>query len=314
MKLGFYRSGIMEVVSIKTKNRIRISSEDRTLYVITNFCLWFLFIIVAYPLVYMVSSSFSSGRAVTSGRVVLWPVNPTLEGYKAVFSYRNVITGFRNTFIYTTIGTLVNVAMTLMAAFPLSRKNFQGRKFFMNLFIITMFFSGGLIPSYILITQLRLINSMWAIILPGSISTYNMIITRTFLASSIPSELIEASQIDGCNDFRFFFIILLPLSKAIIAVITLYYGVGHWNAWFGAMLYLRNPNMVPLQLVLREILITFRVDATQINDPELLERLTFMADLMKYSLIVIASAPVIAIYPFVQKYFIKGVMIGSLKG
>ena len=303
----------MKRVSVN-KNRIRTSAEDRILYTITNISLCILLVIIAYPLIYMVSSSFSSGRAVTSGRVVLWPVQPSLDGYKAVFAYRIVITGFRNTIIYTAVGTLINVMLTLMAAFPLSRKNFQGRQFYMTLFIITMFFSGGLIPSYILITQLRLINNMWAIILPGAISTYNMIITRTFFASTIPSELTEASQIDGCNDFRFFFTILLPLSKAIIAVIALYYGVSHWNAWFGAMLYLRNPNMRPLQLVLRDILIASRVDTTQINDPELFEKLVYMADLMKYSLIVISSAPVIAIYPFVQKYFIKGVMIGSIKG
>ena len=202
----------------------------------------------------------------------------------------------------------------MMAAFPLSRKNFQGRKVYMTLFVITMFFSGGLIPSYILVVQLGLINSMWAIILPGSISTFNMIITRTFLMSTIPGELTEAAQIDGCNDFRFFFIILLPLSKAIIAVIALFYGVGHWNSWFGAMLYLRNPNMHPLQLILRDILIAARIDPSEFSDPEILERLIFMADVMRYSLIIIASAPVIAIYPFAQKYFIKGVMIGSLKG
>jgi multiple sugar transport system permease protein/putative aldouronate transport system permease protein len=262
----------------------------------------------------MVSSSFSSGRAVSSGRVVFLPVEPSLEGYKAIFAYKSVITGYRNTIIYTLVGTTVNVALTLMAAFPLSRKNFQGRRIYMTLFIITMFFSGGLIPSYILVTQLRLINSMWAIILPGAVSTYNMIITRTFLMTSIPLELTEAAQIDGCSDFRFFFIILLPLSKAVIAVITLYYGVSHWNAWFGAMLYLRSPDLRPLQLILREILMAARVDPTQIQDPELLERLIFMAELMKYSLIIVASAPVVALYPFVQRYFIKGVMIGSLKG
>jgi multiple sugar transport system permease protein/putative aldouronate transport system permease protein len=262
----------------------------------------------------MVSSSFSSGRAVSSGRVFLLPVEPSLDGYRAVFAHKGVVTGYRNTILYTVVGTVMNVALTLMAAFPLSRRNFQGRKFYMTLFIITMFFSGGLIPSYILITQLHLINNMWAILLPGAISTYNLIITRTFFMNSIPSELVEASQIDGCNDFKFFFIILLPLSKAIIAVITLYYGVSHWNAWFGAMLYLRNPALKPLQLVLRDILISVSIDVSQIQDPELLERMIYMAELMKYSLIIIATAPIIAVYPFVQRYFIKGVMIGSLKG
>ena len=296
------------------KNSVQTSAEDKILYTVSNICLCLLLIIIAYPLVYIVSSSFSSGRAVTSGRVVLWPVDPSLDGYKAVFSYRIVLIGYRNTIIYTAVGTAVNVMMTLIAAFPLSRKTFKGRRIYMTLFIITMFFSGGLIPSYILITQLRLINSMWAILLPGAISIYNMIITRTFFMSSIPSELVEASQIDGCNDFRFFFTILLPLSKAIIAVIALFYGVAHWNAWFGAMLYLRNPDMRPLQLILRDILIASRIDTSEIQDPELFEKLVFLADLMKYSLIIVSTAPVIAIYPFVQKYFIKGVMIGSLKG
>jgi multiple sugar transport system permease protein/putative aldouronate transport system permease protein len=294
--------------------KIRVSAEDRVLYTVTNICLCVLLIIVAYPLIYMVSSSFSSGRAVSSGKVILWPVQPSVEGYAAVFAYRSVLTGYRNTILYTLVGTVLNVGMTLMAAFPLSRRNFQGQKFYMTLFIITMFFSGGLIPSYILITQLKLINNMWAILLPGAISTYNMIITRTFFATTIPSELVEASKIDGCSDFRFFFTILLPLSKAVIAVITLYYGVSHWNAWFNAMLYLRNPNLHPLQLVLRGILIASQIDVTQVQDPELLERLMYMADLMKYSLIIIATAPIVALYPFVQRYFIKGVMIGSIKG
>ena len=294
--------------------KIRTSAEDKVLYTVTNICLCLLLIIVAYPLVYMVSSSFSSGRAVSSGKVILWPVQPSVEGYAAVFAYRSVLTGYRNTILYTLVGTVLNVGMTLMAAFPLSRRNFQGQKFYMTLFIITMFFSGGLIPSYILITQLKLINNMWAILLPGAISTYNMIITRTFFATTIPSELVEASRIDGCSDFRFFFTILLPLSKAVIAVITLYYGVSHWNSWFSAMLYLRNPNLHPLQLVLRGILIASQIDVTQIQDPELLERLMYMADLMKYSLIIIATAPIVALYPFVQRYFIKGVMIGSIKG
>ena len=299
---------------MKSRNKVQTSSEDMLLYTISNICLCILLIIIAYPLIYIVSSSFSSGRAVTAGRVVLWPVQPTLDGYKAVFAYKTVITGYRNTILYTSVGTVINVMVTLMAAFPLSRKNFQGRRIFMTLFIITMFFSGGLIPAYILITQLKLINSMWAIILPGTISTYNLIVTRTFFVSTIPMELEEASKIDGCNDFRFFFTILLPLSKAIIAVITLYYGVAHWNAWFNAMLYLRNPELRPLQLVLREILIITRMSSTEIQDPEMIEKLTYMADLMKYSLIVVSSAPIIMIYPFVQKFFITGVMIGSVKG
>jgi multiple sugar transport system permease protein/putative aldouronate transport system permease protein len=305
------------MVNTKPRSRplkVRTSSEDRLLYGLTNIALVILLVIIVYPLIYMVSSSFSSGRAVSSGRVVLLPVEPTLDGYHTVFSYKSVLLGYRNTILYTVVGTSLNVMMTLIAAFPLSRKNFQGRNFYMTLFIITMFFSGGLIPSYILVTQLKLINTIWAIILPGAVSTYNMIITRTFFATSIPQELIEASQIDGCDDFRFFFTILLPLSKAVVAVIGLYYGVAHWNSWFSAMLYLRDPALQPLQLVLRSILIAVSIDVSQIQDPELLERMVYMADLMKYALIIVATVPIVALYPFVQRYFIKGVMIGSVKG
>ena len=296
------------------QQKVQISAEDKVLYTVTNICLCILFVIVAYPLIYVISSSFSSGRAVASGRVVLWPVEPSFEGYRTAFSYRAVLTGYRNTIIYTLVGTVINVAMTLFAAYPLSRRTFHARKFYMTLFIITMFFSGGLIPSYILIVQLKLLNTIWALVLPGAISTYNMIITRTFFLSSIPTELLEASQIDGCSDFRFFAVILLPLSKAIIAVIALFYGIAHWNSWFSAMLYLRNPDMRPLQMVLRDILIAVSIDTSQIQDPEVLERMTFLADIMRYSLIVIATVPIVAIYPFIQKFFIKGVMIGSLKG
>ena len=300
--------------NVRNLNKVKTSADDKFLYTITNFCLCILLVLVAYPLIFMLSSSFSSGRAVSSGRVILWPVEPSIEGYRAIFSYRAVLTGYRNTIFYTLVGTSVNVSMTLIAAYPLSRRTFHARKFYMTLFVITMFFSGGLIPSYILIVQLGLVNSMWAIILPGSISTFNMIITRTFFLSTIPTDLIDASQIDGCNDFRFFFVILLPLSKAIIAVIVLFYGIAHWNSWFPAMLYLRNPDMRPLQLVLRDILIAVQIDRSQIDDPELLERLLYIADLMRYSLIIVATVPVIAIYPFIQKYFIRGVMIGSIKG
>ena len=296
------------------KRLIRTSAEDKVLYSVTNFCLCVLVIIIAYPLIYVISSSFSSGQAVSAGRVFLWPVEPSLEGYRTAFSYRAVMLGYRNTIIYTVVGTIINVAMTLMAAYPLSRRSFHARKFYMTLFIITMFFSGGLIPLYILIVQLNLINTIWALVLPGAISTYNMIITRTFFLNTIPTDMIEAAQIDGCNDFRFFFVILLPLSKAIIAVITLFYGVGHWNAWFSAMLYLRNPAMRPLQLVLRDILIAVSINTSDIQDPEVLEKLTYLADLMRYSLIVVATVPIVAIYPFIQRFFIKGVMIGSLKG
>ena len=293
---------------------VKYSAEDKLLYIITYVCLSILLIIVAYPMVYVISSSFSSGRAVMAGRVVFLPVEPTFDGYRVMGTYRNIIIGYRNTILYTAVGTAVCVFMTLIAAYPLSRKNFMGRKIYMTLFVVTMLFFGGLIPLYIVIMQLKLMNTMWAIILPWAISPVNMIITRTFFVSTIPSELLEASQIDGCSDFYYFFKILLPLSKAVIAVIALFYAVDFWNSWFYAMLFIRNPNKHPLQLVLRDLLIINKVDTSSIRDPELLQRLTNMLELMKYSLIVIATAPLAIIYPFVQKYFIKGVMIGSVKG
>jgi multiple sugar transport system permease protein/putative aldouronate transport system permease protein len=293
---------------------IRYSAEDQRLFSIVTFILMLVAIVILYPLVYVVSASFSSGAAVSTGKVILWPVDPTMDGYNAVFTYQRVAVGFRNSIFYTVFGTVINVIMTLMAAYPLSRKNFQGRKIYTTLFIITMFFSGGIIPLYILITQLRMINTVWAILLPGAISTYNMIITRTFFMSSIPNELLEASQIDGCSNIRYFFVILLPLSKAIIAVIALYYGVGHWNAWFGAMLFLRNPDLQPLQLVLRDILVLSNINFSDVKDARTLELLMNISELLKYSLIVVSTIPIIIVYPFIQKYFVKGALIGSLKG
>jgi multiple sugar transport system permease protein/putative aldouronate transport system permease protein len=212
------------------------------------------------------------------------------------------------------IGTFVNVAATMIAAYPLSRRDMPFRGLCMFLFTFTMFFSGGLVPNYILMQKLNLIDTAAAMILPGAISVYNMIITRTFIQNSIPAELMEASFIDGCNDIRYFFSMVLPLSKAVIAVISLYYAVGHWNAYFDAFIYLNSRRLYPLQLFLREILVANTIDPSLTVDPELHEQKQGLADLLKYSLIVVSTVPMLIIYPFVQKYFIKGVMIGSLKG
>jgi len=294
--------------------RVKYSAEDRVFNFIVIAILLSFTIVVIYPLIYIISASFSSGAAVSTGRVILWPVEPTLDGYKAVFMYRKVPVGLRNSIFYTIIGTVINVAMTLIAAYPLSRRNFQGRKIYTVLFLITMFFSGGLIPSYILIVQLGWIDSIWAVLIPGAINTYNMIIVRTFFMSSVPGDLLEASQIDGCSDIRYFFTILLPLSKAVIAVIALFYGVGHWNSWFSAMIYLRNPELHPLQLILREVLNMSQINMNDFSDAETLVAMYNRSELLKYSLIVVSTIPIIVVYPLIQKYFIKGVMMGSLKG
>ena len=293
---------------------IQVSRGDKVFYLIVNMLVFFLTLIVLYPLIYIVSSSFSSPAAVSAGKVVLLPVDFSLRGYSAVFEYQPVYTGYRNTVYYTVAGTAINIFMTLIAAYALARKTLPGRGFFTFLFTFTMLFSGGLIPNYILMRDLKIINTVWAMLLPGAISAYNMIVTKTFIQNTIPDELLEAAQIDGCSDLKFFLQFIVPLSKAVVAVITLYYAVGHWNAYFNAFIYINNRNLYPLQIFLREILIMNSVDIEMVMDTEMQEAMQGMRDLLKYALIVVATAPILCIYPFLQRYFIKGVMIGSLKG
>ena len=296
-----------------TSHRYR-TMDDKILYATTDVILLLLLLVVGYPIIYVLSCSFSSGTAVSSGQVLLWPVDFSIQGYKVIFNYRSVWLGFGNSAFYTIVGTIVNIILSVLAAYPLSRPNYQGRKFGTLLFTITMMFSAGIIPKYLLMSDLGLTNTRWALILGGAISAYNMIIIRTYFRNSIPSELIEAARIDGCSELRTLWSIVLPLSKAVISVVTLYYAVGHWNSYFNAMIYLRDRDLQPLQMVLRDILNASKIDLTQIDDPELLAQMTGMADLIKYALIVVSSAPIIAAYPFVQKFFKTGVMIGSVKG
>ncbi len=298
----------------KARNKIGLCWQDKVLYSVITVIMTLLLIIVLYPLIYVLSSSFSSGSAVSAGRVILWPVQPTLNGYKVVFGYRSVWIGYRNSIIYTLFGTALNIVLTTMVAYPLSVRRFHGRKFVTTLFMIIMFFNGGMIPTYILMSQLHLTNTRWAIILSGGVSVYNMIIMRTFFQNSIPEDLHEAAMLDGVSDIGYLFKIVMPLSKAIYSVITLYYAVAHWNGYFNAMLYLRDPNLLPLQNVLRSILNAARIDVSQITDSELLAQLIGLSDVMKFSLIVISCVPVLIAYPFVQRFFEKGVMIGSVKG
>jgi multiple sugar transport system permease protein/putative aldouronate transport system permease protein len=294
--------------------KIKYATSDRVYFAISGIILTLVLILVSYPLIYVLSASFSSGNAVSSGKVLLWPVDFSLEGYKAVFKNKDILSAYGNTILYTVLGTALNVFMVMTCAYPLSRRNLKGRNLFMFLFTFTMFFSGGLIPSYILMKDLKLINTLWVMVLPGALSVYNMIIARTFIQSNIPSELIEATSIDGCSDIRFFFSFVLPLSKAVIAVIALFSAVGHWNAYFNAMMYLNKRTLFPLQIILREILIMNQVDVSMIMDPELQQANAQVAAVLKYALIVVATVPILCVYPFVQKYFIKGVMIGSIKG
>ena len=300
--------------ALRPRSKMRLTAEDSIFYTVIYIIIALLLIIVLYPIVLIVSASLSSPFAVSSGQVYLWPVDPGLQGYQAVFKDNRIIIGYRNTIFYTVFGTLINVFMTMICAYPLARKGLPHRKPLMFFFTFTMLFSGGMIPNYLLLRDLNMLNTVWAILIPGAISIYSMIIARTFISSSIPDELLEAAQIDGCNDFNFFFIFVLPLSKALIAVLAMQYAVGHWNAYFNAFIYLTKQELYPLQVFLREILVMNQIAAGNIVDPEAAVAMQGLADLLKYSLIVISSAPILCIYPFFQKYFVKGIMIGSIKG
>lgn len=290
------------------------SLNDKIFYIIITAILTFFFIAVLYPCIFVLSASFSSGVAVQSGKVILFPVDLSIEGYRAVFNTSTVWTGFINSLFYTVVGTTINLVMTLTAAYCLSRRDLPGCNGIMLLFTFTMFFSGGMIPSYMMVQSLGILNTRWALLLPGAIGVYNLIVARTFIINSIPLELLEASQMDGCSDVMYYLKVVIPLSKAIIAVLVLFYGVGHWNAYFNAMIYLHDKSLYPLTLFLREILMASQIDPSTVQDPELQARLAEMAGAIKYSLIVVSMVPVLIIYPFVQKYFVKGVMIGSVKG
>jgi len=296
------------------KTAIRESKGDRLFMFLIYLFLTLVLIAVAVPLIYIVSSSFSSPQAVTSGKVWLFPVDFTLDGYKAVFNNPQIGVGYLNSLFYTVVGTLINVTLTIMLAYPLAKKSLYGRNFFMVLLVITMMFEGGLIPYYLVVKNLHLLDTRWAMILPGALGVFQVIVARTFFQTTIPDELAEAAELDGCSDIRFIFSIVLPLSKPIIAVMTLMYAVGHWNAYFDALIFLRSPDLFPLQIILRNILILNSVDASMMADVSQMQAQQGLKDLLKYSLIVVASLPVLIIYPFVQKHFVKGVMIGSLKG
>lgn len=294
--------------------KMRIPFEDKVYYTIVYAISFFLLISVLYPIIFIVSASFSSPYAVSTGQVTFLPVEPGLQGYEAVFKDTRIPMGYRNTIFYTVFGTLINVSITLICAYPLARKHLPHRGAITFFFTFTMLFSGGMIPNYLLLRDLHMLNTVWAMLIPGAMGVYNMIITRTFIANSIPDELLEATQIDGCSDFKYFFLFVLPLSKAVIAVIAMQYAVGHWNAYFNAFIYLTKKELYPLQVFLREILVMNQIAASDIVDPETAIAMQGLADLLKYSLIVISSAPILCIYPFFQKYFVKGVMIGSIKG
>lgn len=309
------------VKKVIVRQSIRDSWEDRVFNLVNTVLLFIALTVVMYPLLYILSSSFSDPLAVISGEVRVFPVRPSFEGFRAVLAFSDVWVGYANTIFYASVGTALNVTLTMMVAYPLSRKDFIGRNFLMFLFTFTMFFSGGLIPTFLVVRGLGLVNTRAAMIIPTAISVWNVIITRTFLQVTIPKELYEASRMDGASNTRILLSIVLPLSGPILAVIALFYGVAHWNSWFPALIYLRSRSFWPLQMFLREILVLFQprvlddfmmgLDEFQL---EAMTRREFLQAQLQYALIVISTLPVLVVYPFVQKYFLRGVMIGAIKG
>ncbi|HKJ86324.1 MAG TPA: carbohydrate ABC transporter permease [Spirochaetia bacterium] len=291
------------------------TGQDRWFNVINTTIVTIFFVLVLAPLLYVLAASFSDALAVIQGRVWFWPVDFNIEGYRAVFRHPRIMSGFANSFFYVIVGTVINVTLTVLAAYPLSRKDFVDRNLFMTLFVFTIMFNGGLIPTYLLVKSLGMLDTRAALLFPLAIGAWNVIITRTYFQHTIPNELLEAAQMDGCKDFRFLWSVVLPLSGPIIAVITLFYAVQHWNQFFQALLYLKDEAKYPLQLILREILVENQVSSqmTDMDIDSLLLRQQ-LRELLKYSLIIVASAPMLILYPFIQKYFVKGIMIGSLKG
>lgn len=301
-----------EMTKTKRPRLSRSDLSDKIFYLFIYVFLGFLALVILYPLYFIIIASISDPDAVLGGDVILFPVGITLSGFEAILHRSDVWLGYLNTIIYTALTVVLSLVVTVPAGWALSRKQLLGKKFFMIYFIIPMFFGGGLIPFYNVMSQLNLINTPWAVILPAILSVWNLFMTRTFFESRIPDGLVEAARIDGASEFRIFFSLVLPLSKAILAVMALYYAVGQWNSYFNAMIFLQDENLYPLQLILREILIASET-TTGGSGETILEQYR-LANQIKYVSVIVSSAPVIMLYPFVQKYFAQGAMIGSLKG
>lgn len=296
--------------------RIRDSRGDR-IFSLINYCLLTVFAVVTlYPLVYALSASISDPIAVNSGRMVLWPIGINFEGYKAIFENEWLLTGYANSIFYTVVGTFLNVLVTFMAGYALSRKDMFGHGVVTFFMVFTMWFGGGLIPTFLVVKNLQLINTRYVLLILGLVSVYNCIICRSFISGSIPYELQEAARIDGCDDFKIIWRIIFPLSGPVLAILALYYALGHWNGYFNALMYIDDRELQPLQIFLREILVqNKRIDMNaDVEELEAMMARVQMAQTMKYALIVVASIPMLIIYPFVQKFFVKGMMIGSVKG
>lgn len=300
-------------LTLKTTIQIRDSFGDRVFMFFVYLFLTFCLLIVLYPLVYIVSASFSDPIAVTAGRVWLFPVDFTLRGYEVTLQNPQIITGYLNSLFYTVFGTVISVTLTVLVAYPLSRRDLYGGGLIMFLITFTLIFSGGLIPTYLVVKDLGMIDTRWALLIPQAVAAFQVIIARTFFRSAIPFELVEAAELDGCNDLQFLRAVVLPLSKPIIAVLALMYAVAQWNGYFDALIYLKSSDLQPLQLVLRNILILNTTSSGTMDATAMAQRRQ-LADLLKYCLVVVATVPVLLIYPFVQRYFVRGMLIGSIKG
>ena len=307
----------MEQTAARVGSKVNETRFDRVFNVVVYVLLALMLIVVIYPLYFVLLASVSDPQYVNSGTPLLYPRGFTLMGYSRVFADNRIWIGYANTLLYAGAGTLLAVAVQVMAGYALSRSDLPGRNIFMALFVFTMYFGGGLIPFYLVVKSLNLVNSRLLMIMLGCSSVYNIIIIRSFFVSTLPKELQEAAFIDGCTNQRYFFSIVLPLSKAIIAVIALYALVAQWNSYFNAMIFLTDRSKYPLQLYLREILLTAKTyaDTSMVGgDPEAAAKMEQMVEVIKYGVIVVSTLPVIAVYPFLQKYFVQGVMIGAVKG
>jgi len=306
--------GLLKLRIQRKSTGIHESSGDRLFLSLNTLFLLVILLVVLYPIIYIVSASFSDPAAVTAGEVTLLPVRFTLIGYEKIIQYPTIVQGFLNSAFYVGVGSIVNVAMTILAAYPLSRRDLPGHKLLGAIFFFPLLFSGGLIPFYLVVRDLGLINTRWALIIPTALSIWNVLITVSFFRTAIPEELFEAAQLDGCSDFQYLLRVVLPLSGSIIAILFLFYGVWHWNEYFNALIFLRDQSLFPLQLVMRDILILGNMDMNMLTDIEQQVIQQALKEQLKFTVLVVSTLPVLLAYPLVQKYFVKGITLGAVKG
>jgi putative aldouronate transport system permease protein len=304
----------MVIFERKGRKIKRRTLSDKFIDIANYIVLTFILLIAFYPLYFVAIASVSSPEEVYAGKVLFYPKDLTLLGYERVFSDKQILIGYKNSIIYACVGSSISVSLALTSAFALSRRNLVGRKTITFFFALTMFFSGGLIPTYFVVKNMGMLNTLWAVAIPGTVGMWHIIIARTFIQTTIPSELYESAVIDGCTNVRFFFSIVLPLSKPLIAVLFLFTAVRHWNSFFNALMYLRDEEKYPLQIVLRGILVSSVLSIDMVQDAEYQDLMEQLKEVVKYALIIVASVPLLVLYPFLQRYFVKGIMIGSIKG